>query len=325
MEKWFMGFSKKQIIDLSVDAYFHKSSNTKYSAEQREEGFFNILNDLNKDYRSNKEKIFTIVEETVSEVAPKVVLENIKRWAEFKTFGDNEEVKFLLKNGKIKAVEVALGGHVERHRIDKGYFSIRSTAIQAKVYEEYERVIGGQVDWSELINLVIKAINDKILEMIYEAVEKLIDKVPKANKSKGTGTIVKKDFDKIVSVVKAYGNPVIMGTPLALSQLPIDVQMATELDKMDMRLKGYLGTYKGCPVVEIENSFEDGRNEKPVFDDTKLFIIPSGDERVVKVAMKGGMKLKTTEGADWTTNFEVYQKVGVAVLAVNHIGIYEII
>lgn len=323
--KWFMDFSKKQIVDLAVDTYFGKSSNPKYTAEQRADGFHNVLQDLNKDYRSNKDKIFTIVEETVSEIAPKVVLENVKRWAEFKTFGDNEEVKFILKNGKIKAVEVALGGHVARQRIDKGSFTIQSTALQAKVYEEYERVIGGQVDWSELINLVINAINDAILEKVYNALMSLIDKVPSVNTAKGTGTIVKKDFDKIISIVKAYGQPVIMGTPLALAELPLDKELATDADKMDIRLKGYLGTYRGCSVVEIENSFEDGRNTKPVFDDSKIFIIPSGQERVIKVAMKGGMKLKTTEGTDWTTNFEAYQKAGVAVLAVNHIGIYEIV
>lgn len=314
--------TRKEAFSLAVDAYYGKSSSEKYSAEERAEGLRQYLGDLNKDYRNNKNEIFQIIEDTADQILPTKVNEIVRNFGEFKDFPDNTQVKFKVKNGKIKAVEVALGGGVERYRIDKGWFTLKTEAIQCKVYEEYERVIGGQVDWSELINMVVDAIMESILKKVYQALISVYTKVPAVN-AHTSADLDKAELDKIINVVKAYGNPVLMGTPRAVASMTLDTY-ASELDKIDIRNKGYLGMYKGCPVVEIPNSFEDESNTVKVFDDQYLFVIPAGAEKVVKVAMEGGLKTRETNGADWTVNFESYQKVGVSVLAVNNIGVYKI-
>lgn len=314
--------TRKEAFSLAVDAYHKRSSVEKFSAEERMEGLVNYLADLNKDYRNNKNEIFQIIEDTASAILPKKVNEIVKQFAEFKDFPDNTQVKFKVKNGKIKAVEVAVGGSVRRERIDKGMFTLSTEAIQCKVYEEYERVIGGQVDFAELINMVVEAITEAIMEKVYLALIGIYSKLPVAN-AHTSASLDKTELDKLINVVKAYGQPVIMGTPLAVAQISLDTY-ATEVDKMDIRNQGYLGQYKGCSVVEVANSFTDETNTTKVFDDQYLFIIPAGQDKIVKVATEGGLKVRETQGQDWTTNFEAYQKVGVSVLSVNNIGMYKI-
>lgn len=309
---------------LGVDAYFGKSSISKYTAEERKDGLQRYLEDLNKDFKRNKLDIYEIIEETVNAVLPIKVRDYVKNFAEYKTYGENVEIVFHNTNGKIKAVEVALGGHVERQRIDKGSFTIKATALQAKVYEEYERVIGGQVDWNALINRVIDAIMEGILTKVYNSLMAIYSSLPNANKHQNA-TLDKAEFDKIISTVKAYsGKAIIMGTSLALSKIVLD-QYASELDKEDIRNKGYLGLYKGCAVVEIPQSFEDESNTTKIFDEDFLFVLPSANEKLVLVALQGGIKTKDSEGADWTYNFEAYQKVGVAIKQVQHVGMYKFV
>jgi DNA replicative helicase MCM subunit Mcm2 (Cdc46/Mcm family) len=103
--------TRKQAFSLAVDAYYKKSSVEEFSADEREQGLKEYLADLAKDYRNNKNEIFQIIEDTVDEVLPKRVLELVNNFAEFKNFPENTTVKFKAKNGKIKAVDVALGGY----------------------------------------------------------------------------------------------------------------------------------------------------------------------------------------------------------------------
>lgn len=315
--------TRKEVFSLSLDAYYKRSTKDEYSAEERHDGFVEYLKDLNKDYRNNKNEIFQIIEQTATEILPKKINDIVKDFAEFKDFPDNTQVKFKVKNGKIKAVEVALGGGVQRQRIDKGSFTMKTEAIQCKVFEEYERVIGGMVNWSELVNMVVEAIMESILEKVYLTLTSIYSKLPSANKAT-SADFDSANLDKIINTIKAYGRPCIMGTPTAVSSIALDTSVMSEADKMDLRNRGFIGMYKGCPVIEMPNSFEDESNTTKVFEDKNIFIIPAGAEKVVKVAMEGGFKIRETNGEDWTVNFEMYQKLGVSLLAVNHIGIYQV-
>lgn len=318
--------TRKEAFTLGVDAYYNKSSVADFSAEQRMEGLKNYLADLNKDFRKNKDEIFQLLEDTVNLILPERVYESVKQFAEFKQFDNNTQVRFKVKaNNKLKAVAVAIGGNVDRVRIDNGWFTVTTETIQCKVYEEYERILGGQVEWSELINLCIDAINVAILRKVYVALTGIYSKLPAVN-AHTSSTLDASELDKIIAVVKAYGkgSPVIMGTPLAVQQVPINfATYGAEQDRNDLREMGYIGKYKGCEVVELPQSFEDVDNAVEIFDNQYLFIIPAGQEKVVKVAMEGGLITKDSTGEDWTYNFSAYQKVGCAVFFVNNLGMYK--
>jgi hypothetical protein len=127
---------------------------------------------------------------------------------------------------------------------------------------------------------------------------------------------------RIINIVKAYGSPVIIGTSQAVSAIPMN-NANSQADMDDLRNKGFIGIYHGTPVVEIENSFEDKENTIPTLNDNFLFIIPSGQEKIIKVATEGGLHTRSVQEQDWSMSFETYQKVGVSVFEVNNIGIYQ--
>jgi hypothetical protein len=162
------------------------------------------------------------------------------------------------------------------------------------------------------------------MEKIYTALKGVYADLPTVN-AHTSPTLDTTELDKIINVVKAYGQPIIMGSSLAVQQIPVSYPSApSEADKIEMRTKGYVGMYKSCSVVELPNSFEDEENTVKVFDDQYLFIIPAGNEKIVKVALEGGLITRESQGQDWTSNFEAYQKVGTAVYFVNNIGMYKI-
>lgn len=317
-----MKFSRQELLNLSVDVYNRKSSDERYSAEERANGLREYLKDLSKDYRNNKNQIFTIIEDTANTILPKKVGEIFNQFAEFKTVGDGETIRFRVKNGKIKAHVMAVGSVAERQRVDHGFITIKAKSVQAKIYDEYDRFVSGLVDWTEMMNDVISAIMEEIYKMVQSAFEKMYANMPQTN-THTAPTLDEAEFKKLLSVVKAYGSPVIMGTPLAVAQLPLTAN-ASELDKIDLRNLGRLGMYNGCPVIELPNSFEDESNTTPVLDDKNIYIIPSGAEKVIKVALEGGMHTRDTDGTDWTINFEAYQKVAVSILATNNIAVYRL-
>lgn len=196
--------------------------------------------------------------------------------------------------------------------------------MQTAVYEEYERILTGEIDWREYINAVIVAIDEAVLEMVYEALRGVYDRMPQANKH-GANAFDKTEFDKILNTVKAYGSkPIIFCPTEKLGDIPYSADRPSDEDLSDLRNKGYIGMYRGCVVVELPNSFKDETNTEKVFEANEIFILPSSaDAKVVAVALEGGLITKQTDMEDWTVNFEAYQKVAVSVMQVNHIGIFK--
>jgi hypothetical protein len=201
---------------------------------------------------------------------------------------------------------------------------MKTEAVQCKVYEEFQRIISNQADWTSLMNMVIVAINDYILQKIYDCLMSLVSKVPTVNKhvEATSESFSETELLRIVNVVKAYGSPVIIGTSQAISSIPMN-NTASQTDMDDLRQHGFIGLYRGTPIIEIQNSFENRDNTIPTLNDNFLFIIPSGSEKMIKVAMEGGLHTRSVQELDWSYSFETYQKVGVSVFEVNNIGIYQ--
>ena len=321
-----MNLDFKECVQLAVDAYNGTSTKADFSAEERQEGLRTLFADLAKEnggfaLPQNRELAFAIVTEAINQILPKDIKATFDNFVEFKTFGNNERPEFVVRNGKIKAFEVAVGGTVERQRIDGGKAILGETAIQTHVYDELERFINGDVDFTELINLAKDALIDKMYEKIVNVFKEAYDKFPDTNKAQSAGFDVK-SFNKILNVVKAYGKPMIMGTPVALAEIPLEAQ-ASEADKLDVRNKGYLGMYRGCKVIELENTFTDVSNTEKVLSDEYIYILPEGVDKPIKLALIGEAISRTNDNADWTQSYEVYQKLGVGLLALHNIGIYQ--
>lgn len=319
MNKILNQYTLDEATSLVVDGYRNVSTHKEYSAEERKAGSRELLTELAKDYRNNKEQIFAIIEKTITEILPERLRETIGRFAEVEKFAEGDTPRFHVKNGKIKAFTVALGGTVERQRRSKKTITVETEATQVKVYEELPRVRAGLVDFNELIDEALDSLEEEFYNKIYLALKGTYANLPSANKETDT-TVVESKLDKLIQVVSSYGNPIILGTRVGLATLPsIDANEA----KSDKYNQGYLGKYKGTPVVEMKNVVTDETNEEFVLEDRYIYIIPEGKDKIVKVAIEGDAYVREENGKDWTVNFETLVQNGTAVLQNNFFAIYD--
>lgn len=319
MSKILGKFTVEEATNLVVDGYRNVSSHKDYTAEERRDGANALLVELAKDYRNNKNQIFQIIEETITEVLPERLEATIGRFAEIKMFAEGDTPSFSVKNGKITAYSVSIGGTVSRQRRSKRTITVETEATQVKVYEELTRVRAGLVDFNELIDDALDAIEDEFYNKIYQTLIGTYANLPAANKETDT-SVDEVKLDRLIAVVASYGSPMILGTRMGLSTLPAIDSSEAKSDKYN---QGYLGKYKGTPVVEMKNVVTDETNEEFVLEDRYFYIIPEGKDKIVKVGIEGDAYVREESGQDWTLNFETMVQNGTAVLQTNYFAIYD--
>lgn len=320
--------NKVDIVQAGVDAYLGKSRKAEFSVEDRKNAVVEAIKKLGENggfrlsYR--REMAFAIVTEVLDKVVTEDVRTAYDAFIEIKKFANKDIPEFIIKNKKIKAYNVAVGGTVQRHRIDGNKARAVMENLQVAVYDELERIINGDCDWNELIDSAKEALQDALYEMIFTSLASVFEHLPSNNKAESAG-FDKAMVSKIINTINMYGDAVIMGTPRAVSAIPLDTH-ASEADKLDIRNQGYVGMYQGCKVIKMENAYKDETNEELVLPDENLYIVPSGKEKIVRVAFQGdavSRLIGSDINADWTETFEMYFKVGIVIPQVNHIGIFK--
>lgn len=285
--------------------------------------------DRYRSFRKNKVEIFELMEEAMDEIVPKKVREKIAIFADVQEYTQGKKPYFTMPLGKsnIKRflTKIGLGGVYERVRLDRGSFEVTCSALGGTVYTEFEQFLDGTMDFAELCDLFIQALEEATYKEVYKALIAHIATMPATNKKEFNGFDVA-TMNKLITLAKAYGTGVnIICTPEFASRITPSAGFISDADKNEVREYGYIGKFYGASVLVLDNSFEDETNETTVFNPKYAFVVPTGgsaSEKVVKVAYEGGTIIKETENADDSMEFKVQRKMGVAVTATNHIGVY---
>jgi hypothetical protein len=316
----------KRILNCAVDAVLGKSSDPKFTPEQRVEGMRTYLNELGKDYRRNEILINEIIEETVDQIVPIKLRNALGIFADVDTTPDGVTKKYHEPTGKISAAYTALGVQQPRQKLYKGSFSVQTAPIGGAVYAEYEDLVAGRVDFAELVLQLSDAVEDKVYAGVEEALVGAFGSVNNANRF-ADPAFNQTEFDKLKGTVQAYGKPAIIGTGVGLSDISngagFDWNKTTELDRLDIRNIGHVAMYKGSNVLELPNSFEDETNAAKVLDDGYIYMMPVGGFKPVKIVLEGKMHIRDLAERDWSQTKEYYRKAGVTVLSVGHMSLYE--
>ena len=145
----------------------------------------------------------------------------------------------------------------------------------------------------------------------------------------------KDDFDEIVDNVRAlYGSAVIIGTANALRKITglANVQWASESQKESIAQLGRLGEYEGTAMVEVAQRFADKSLTTKLMDDTKLYILPSEDYKIVEFVTRGETELDeiTEKGEehgriDDIGKYELQYEQAIAVKANRQFGVWTIV
>lgn len=293
---------------------------------------FNELAGSWSAYRENKNYIFSIIEEVLTDVVPKKVAIAYEQFAETKVFAQGDKPLFRRKLGNSRTrakqfiTRVGLVGVYEVFKLGamEESFEVQTSAIGGAAQVGFEEFLDGRVDFAELTNIVMEGMDELIYREIGEALKASINQLPPANRVSVNG-FDEAAFDRLLTIAAAYGEPTIYCTyEFAVKMLPQDAWRYTEAMKTELWRTGRLADYKGKKVVILPQGFEDETNTVKVIDPGYAWIIPTGaDTKPVKVAFEGGTHIHEVDmNHDWSKEFHVYQKVGVVAMLANNICSY---
>lgn len=284
-------------------------------------------------YRENKNTIFRVIEETLSESIPERTKLNYEQWAEVKRFAQGDKPIFRRKTlnrnrtrGKQFVTRVGLAGIYEVFKLGSAQesFEVPTNAIGGAAQIGFEEFLDGRVDWAELVNIIYEAIEELIFEEVGKALDEGIDQLPAENKIVSNG-FNEAAFDAILNHAKMYGNVTVYCTnEFAVKMIPQEAWRYTEAMKDELYRTGRLAGYKGENIVILPNQYKNAFGTEKVLDPSLCWIVPSSaDQKPVKIAFEGDLYTNEFENYDWSRDIHVYEKVGVACMMDNAIHVYK--
>jgi len=280
-----------------------------------------------------KPDVFELLQEMADEYLPARLNATLGQFAEVRQVPQGNKVEIKMRKGhqrgKSFVTQVAPSGQYEIFRLDVSSFTVPVKAYGGAALVEWERFLNGDESFVELMQIIAEGIEDRIYEQIQGILQSATDAMPSANVKTGT-SFVAADMDALLAVVRAYGRPEIwcsqefaatitnqVGFSAATPNLP-----SADLD--DIRNQGYVGMYHGARVIALPQSFTDETNSTKIINPQYAYVIPAGEEKIVKIVMEGDTQIRDIENRDWSDEVQMYKKVGLAMVTnPNYWGIYQ--
>ena len=291
------------------------------------------LKDLSpREIKTNKAYIMALIEEVIDELLPDKLQDRIGDFAEVKQYARDAEVIFHIKGvGKRRAFltikKGQRGGLYQAARLDDKQMYLPIWTETVGVYVTLEEILLGKYTLVELMNNILDGFVERLYQQVIEALQAAATNVPAANLGSSAGIDVDQ-LDDVIRVIAAYGRPIIMGfhsviSKINNSQFISDSNPNTPTSDLDeIKAKGYIGLYKGTPIVKLPNYIIDEvTNAEWMLDESKLFILPA-NEKPVKVALKGDMHIQEVPHPSGSMEQNAHKMLGVGILLYNNIGIY---
>lgn len=325
----------KLAVAASNKTSFSFSENEKYSAEQTSDLLRAQMNLLAHDYRSfreNKNTIFSLIEQTIDEVLPAKVLQQYEQFADISTVAQGDKVVFVRRiteasrmRAKQFVTQVGLAGRYETFMLDGERLEVKTSAIGSAARIGFEEFLDGRIQFSELTDVIIEAMDEYIYREIAKALATAVEELPAPNKVT-TSSFDTASMDRLLAIADAYaGAPatIYCTYEFAATMLPAEAWASSAM-KDTIWGEGYLPRYKGHNIVLLPQSMEDATNAKKVIDPSNAYIINSGVEKPVKIAFEGQTAVReVSDNDDWSRDMQTYKKFGVAILTNPSICVYK--
>lgn len=282
-------------------------------------------------YRENKNLLFGLIEETISEVLPVKVADIYAGFAEVKNLaqGDKPIFRRKINSAKTRAKQfitrVGLAGRYEVFKLGGSEsFEIKTSAVGGAAQIGIEEFLDGRVDFAELVEIVMDGIEEVIQLEVGEAMKAAIDQLP-ANNQHAQAGFNATQFDRLLSIADSYGKATIYcDARFAATIMPAEIAVLPDQMKMTLFEKGYFTSYKNHSVVILPNGLKDEQNNSLIYDPSYAWIIPAGaNNKPAYIAIEGATLTKEVENDDWSRDIQVYKKVGVGVMLTNDICVYR--
>jgi hypothetical protein len=330
---------KKNLFELAkVVANANPSSQVAYSFgddkfnySQLNDTLRNELNELAGNYqlyRENKNLIFSLIEDTIDDVLPRKVMEQYSMFADVKVFGQGDKPVFTQRvtnaakrRAKQFITKVGLAGRYEVFKLDGRSYEIPTEAYGGAAQIGFEEFLDGRVNFADVLDIVMEGLDEAIYKEIEKSLKAAVTNLQAANKKTET-TFVEKSMDDLLSIADSYGRSAIYCTFEFAATMKPDKEWASDAHKNQMWANGYITDYKGHNVIVLPQSYEDETNAVKVIDPSHCYIIPTGAEKPVKIAIEGQTAVRELENEDWSREVQVYKKLGVGAVITNNICVY---
>ena len=298
------------------------------------EELYALASDYNT-FRKNKYDIFEIMQEAADEYLPNKVIAAMGAFADVRTFNHGAKVEYKIKKGKLrgkKFVTVASpSGVYEAFRLDTDTMALSTTSVGGATTIDFNRYLCGDEDLAENMAVLYEGIEDRIYEMVQNALIATV--AGKSGQAANYAVVDGFNADamvKLINTVKAYGTgAVIYATREFIAAMGADVIVASgnpSVSTKDIEAihdTGLINMFRGCPIVELPQSFTDETNANTVINPQYAYVFPTGGEKVVKVAFEGDTVVKDFENRDNSIELQAFKKIGVGILHTNNWAVYR--
>lgn len=289
-------------------------------------------------FMKNRYDIYEIITEAADEIVPNKVIDAVGIFAEVKTVGQGQKAIFKRAVGKNRArqflTQVGLSGVYETFRLDNESFELPIKAVGMGTELDFERILDGAENLADLMDIMVTAQVDSVYQEVQTALRAAINATgrPDANKVTSSG-FNPTSMMGLISTVRAYGSGAVIFAPPefvaamgADAIVPVGANFQGVYHPQDIDAihnQGYINIFRGTPVVQIPQSFIDEKNEKTWIDPQLAYVLPTGKERVVKVALEGNTQMYDFTNRDQSMEFYFYRKLGAAILCHYNWGVYK--
>lgn len=285
------------------------------------------------DYMRAKPDIFELLQEMADEYLPARLNATLGQFAEVRQVPQGNKIEIKMRKGhqrgKTFVTQVAPSGQYEIFRLDVSQFTIPVKAYGSAALVEWERFLNGDESFVELMQIIAEGIEDRIYEQIQGILQAAATSMPSANVKTHTAFDPVR-MDALLSVVRAYGRPEIWCSQEFAATITNQVGFSAANPNMpladldDIRNQGYVGMYHGVRVIVLPQSFTDETNAVKIINPQYAYVIPAGEERIVKIIMEGDTQIQDFQNRDWSSEIQMYKKVGLAMVTnPNYWGIYQ--
>ena len=335
-----MALDRKNLFTLAKTvANANPSSVTAYSFGEEKFSYSDLNETLRSElkeiagtyqlFRENRNLVFSLLEETIDDVLPKKVLEQYGQFAEVKTFAQGDKPVFTQRittaakrRAKQFVTKVGLAGIYEVFKLDGKTYEVPTSAFGGAAQIGFEEFLDGRVDFADVLNIVLEGLDECVYLEIERALKASVSDVPAANYHTDT-TFNETEMDRLIAIADSYGQATIYCTfEFAATMVPSTGWVSDEMRNQKWN-NGYLANYKGHRVIVLPQSYEDETNAVKVIDPSYAWIIPTGADKPVKVALEGQAIVREIENADLSREVQIYKKLGVCAMITNNICIYQ--
>lgn len=319
-----------ELVRMAIDLYDGKITN--FSKDETNEALRKALLETvggeltYKSFRENQNKVFAVLEEALDVLIPKAIEGQFDRFVETRNVKFGDKQTFTVESVDLFTVaKVSAGTQALRaQRVDNGVLSVSTDFYGVKIYDELYRFLAGRIDWVQLVNKVAVSFANKVKSDVYNAIASSYSSLGATYGISGSFDTTK--FVELAGHIKAAtGNDcIVFGSKLALSKV-VASGMVSDAMKEKYNQSGYLGTFMGVPLVEIEQVHKNGTDTFAI-DNNMLIFVPAGGEKIVKLVFEGDAIIKEDGASNQALQMQYafLKAYGVGVLASGKYGIYQL-